>query len=321
MLAAIFWTVKFILPHSARWLSKLCKDISEFKRLLTARANEMRRRKKTKSRHVDTYRDDSTVLTSDTQSISPSVMEIMGLGDVDDDNSSFLSTTGSSFASVFHSVSHSVGSFSRSRRKSKAPSPNRSSINDNRNRSAKQEPKRESKSKYSKSSKRGTYADEETGNDDIAATKSLPKHLDFIDEDSVSVMPESKPQRFNRASSRSKQHGSKDKTRTATAKPPSQRSSSNSKQQQRSSKHDNRNKPSLDDISHLPTAGDVVPRKSNSGYTPIRKRDQNKSDSPLERKLSGEYADNVVKPRSKKQHSSRQEKHRPSSSGRHRHRA
>lgn len=285
---------------------------------MVVRAQEMRRRSKTKARNEDYGRDDSTVLTSDTVSMSPSVREILGLADVDDDNSSFISATGSSFASVFHSV----GSFSRrkSRAASAAAAPtknDRSNGTDGgRRNSAKQEPKHQSKSKYStKPSKRRTYADEETGNDvDLGGTKSMAKNLHFIDEDSVSIIPESRPQQ----TTRSKQHRSRDNGHT-TSRPPQQRSGS-SKDQRRK---DDRNNPSLDDISHLPAAGNLPRRSNHGGYDPVRKRD-GKSDSPLERKISGNVASQDLEMKEKRQNKrqhGRQERQRPSSSGRHRNRS
>lgn len=97
-LAAILCTARFVLPRMKGWIRKCCRGISEIKRYMESRpaqARPIRSRKKTKSRQDE---------GGDAQTISPSVMDIIDLGeDSDNDGSSFISAISS--ASTFLSFS------------------------------------------------------------------------------------------------------------------------------------------------------------------------------------------------------------------------
>ena len=102
ILAAILCTVRFLLPRARRWISECCRGMSEVKRSLEARsagARHHRSLKRAKSR-----RDEG----SDAQTISPSVMEIIDLGEDSDDGDSSLNSTISAISSASTFLSFSM---------------------------------------------------------------------------------------------------------------------------------------------------------------------------------------------------------------------
>lgn len=196
ILTAVVWTIKFVMPQMVRFLSRWCEDISEFRKVVKARAKDMRHRRNAKSRNDG----GDASLAGDTVSMSPSVMEILDLaGDGDDDGSSFISTT-SSLSSLFPSL----GSFVRSRRRAVASS----AAGSNRSRrSAVSTKQTKTKSPKSKPSKLQTYMDGEREHGDDAIANSLPQFLHFIDEDNPSIGDAGEKLRYSK---NSKRHRSKD---------------------------------------------------------------------------------------------------------------
>lgn len=168
LLAFIFWTLKFVIPRMPGWVSLVCQDISEFKRSISTRANEIRRRGRNSKSHRDEEPKEALpTLESDNQSISPSVLEIIDFVDLDDDGSSFISR-----ATSISSVSTFFGSFARSRSRRNRASQPLSAVSgrfaSSSAHSTKRPQAKPSRAKNSKAStprsKQRPYADEENGN-------------------------------------------------------------------------------------------------------------------------------------------------------------
>ena len=123
ILACMFWTIKLAMPHISRYIARLCRDITQFRRSLRHRSKELHRRRK-KTSHVDeetpsrrknksqsSKKEDTE--RRDRESISPSVLSIIEMGKAnDDDGSSFISATSS-----ITSVSTFFSQIARSRRR------------------------------------------------------------------------------------------------------------------------------------------------------------------------------------------------------------
>jgi len=174
LLACLFWVIKLSLPHIITWLAELCRDISRFKRSITNK--ELRRRQKKKKKQAkekeeaNTRRKKKSPPSSsqqDLDSISPSVLSIIEMGNAaDDDGSSFISTgTG---ISTLTSVTEYISSSFRGRRRQKVTSERVAHHHSNHEHTTKS-------SKPSRSSSNHETLDEEKG-----ITKSK---LHFIEED------------------------------------------------------------------------------------------------------------------------------------------
>lgn len=184
-LACLFWTVKFVLPHVVRYLSRWYNDASsDYKRHNNNMPYSSRRgygRNKKKAKPQYDYEKESTVVTTDDNTMSPSVLSLLELGnDVGDDDAS-VSTGISTFSSYFDSFRSYA-----SRRRSKASSAPKSSHHHHQSNGHHTKSKHHhhhhsspSKSKSSKISKRHHHHEDEGLN-----LSSLPTdNLYFIDED------------------------------------------------------------------------------------------------------------------------------------------
>lgn len=260
ILASIVWIIKFVMPNMSRWVSRLCRNISDFKRSLSTRAKEIRRHRKEKSQINDEGGDEP--------SISPSVMSILDMSDVDDDGSSFISATSS-----ISSVSTYLGSIVRRARFTRIP---RSSPAPERFGSSHHSTNRPKLSKsQSKTSKKEPSRRKQQQPQDSAIPNTLPKFLHFIEEDQVSNLDAALGEKLHH---------------------PKKHQGNNT----------SRNNEWLDDISHVPTTGNIHTRKQHE-YTTERP-----PNSPLERKLSAgsshDSNDNAMNDYSHQNHS-RHEKH------------
>lgn len=286
LLAAVFWAVKFILPQIIRYWS-------ERHRQVVSSRGRGRKRGKTRGHYYD-EEDLSTVVTTDTdQTISPSVMELLELGnDFGDDGASFITagtmgTTGT-FATYLSSLVSKYRSRGRADKNPLArfnpPSASRksksSSAAENTNQSHHDQHQQSSSTKHHHKSKQLDLSK-------ISKRHSF-KGLHFIDEDNANDNNSDDIIKGNQSSSRQQHKGSKERISY-----------------------------NLDDASQLPSMGGKKDhRYSNSQHK------NNDPSSPLERKLSAGVSQDSDHnhTRGKEKHHHRSQHHHHRNEGRHRHR-
>lgn len=186
ILACMFWTIKLAMPQMRRYIVRLCRDITQFRRSLRHQSKELHRRRK-KTSHVDeetprrkhksqsSKKEDSE--RRDHESISPSVLSIIEMGNAnDDDGSSFISATSS-----ITSVSTFFSQIARSRRRK----PKQKSTEG----SAESTPTTHTKSKQSSSSSKSSSRSKKKSHP-VDVEKGITKsRLHFIEEEHDTTKP------------------------------------------------------------------------------------------------------------------------------------